>query len=95
MKGETMNTSYNWNQIVKSEETGYLSPLGHKEIKVTIAVGTSGCGWSTEEARLSAEDTWHNEEKNPFVIRNGTPRHVELCGLTEAEVLERVPDATV
>lgn len=87
--------TYEWNQIVKNEATGRLSPSGHPEVKVTIAVGDVGYGWTDNEAQLAAEDAWHSGSRDPFVVRNGVPRHVEYCGLTREEVLDRVPDANV
>lgn len=86
-----------WNHVVKSETTGCLSPVGHEEIKLTLACGAAGTGWTKVEAFQIAEMAWHMEsQSNPFVIRNGAPVHIENAGdLTRDEILERVPDATI
>lgn len=86
---------YKWNDVVKKEFTGQLSPAGDKAIRVTLACGTSATEWTEESAKVYAEIEWSEHESNQFVVRQGAPRHIELTLLTRDEVLERVPNAQV
>lgn len=87
---------YQWNQPVSKELTGRLSPAGDQEHKVTLACGAVGYEWTEFHAQQDAEMSWEDTKTpNPFVTYLGSPRHVEIVGLSRDDVLERVPSAKI
>jgi hypothetical protein len=86
---------FKFNDVVKTEVLQQTNPSGGHAVRVTLACGQSGTEWTQQDAQQVAELEWYNNQHNQFVIRNGVPRHIEIAGLTDDEVRERVPNADI